>query len=181
VTRNTCKHLLLDAAEVIVTEQGAAHLTLDAVAERAGVSKGGLLYHFPSKEALLEGLMARNIEVFDARRDAALNAFSEDPARELKADLLSFLEKADRNPSACRGMLAAVANDPRLLEVMRERHRNRFQYHASQAGSFERKAVTLLAGMGLAFLEMFQTTPFDAQQRKGLIEELMRLADESVQ
>lgn len=50
---------LLDAAKQILVERGAGQLTLDAVAGLAGVSKGGLLYHFPSKSALVEGLAMR--------------------------------------------------------------------------------------------------------------------------
>ena len=50
---------LLDATKQILVERGAGHLTLDAVAALAGVSKGGLLYHFPSKSALIEGLAER--------------------------------------------------------------------------------------------------------------------------
>ena len=50
---------LLDAATRILVERGAGHFTLDAVAELAGVSKGGLLYHFPSKAAIVEGLAER--------------------------------------------------------------------------------------------------------------------------
>ncbi|QOR71699.1 TetR/AcrR family transcriptional regulator [Ruania alkalisoli] len=42
-------------AEILVT-QGERAATLDAVADRASVSKGGLLYHFPSKDELTEGL-----------------------------------------------------------------------------------------------------------------------------
>ncbi|WP_235020057.1 TetR/AcrR family transcriptional regulator [Ruania rhizosphaerae] len=42
-------------AEILVT-QGERAATLDAVADRASVSKGGLLYHFPSKDDLTEGL-----------------------------------------------------------------------------------------------------------------------------
>ena len=42
---------ILEAAERVVAEVGAARLTLDVVAQAAGVSKGGLLYHFPSKRA----------------------------------------------------------------------------------------------------------------------------------
>ena len=48
---------IIDAAEVVVAEVGAAHMTLDAVAGKAGISKGGLLYHFPTKEALLEAMI----------------------------------------------------------------------------------------------------------------------------
>jgi AcrR family transcriptional regulator len=48
---------LLDVAGELVTESGVMALTLDAVAKRAGVSKGGLLHHFPSKHALLVAMV----------------------------------------------------------------------------------------------------------------------------
>src|SRR5687768_15624169 len=44
---------ILEAAERVVGDVGAARMTLEGVAQAAGVSKGGLLYHFPTKEALL--------------------------------------------------------------------------------------------------------------------------------
>lgn len=50
---------LLDAFEDILKEEGERAATLDAVAKRAGTSKGGLIYHFPSKEALVDGLCQR--------------------------------------------------------------------------------------------------------------------------
>src|SRR5687767_14471935 len=42
---------ILEAAERVVGDVGAARMTLEGVAQAAGVSKGGLLYHFPTKEA----------------------------------------------------------------------------------------------------------------------------------
>ncbi|MCL4694718.1 MAG: TetR/AcrR family transcriptional regulator, partial [Candidatus Hydrogenedentes bacterium] len=54
--RPSCNDLLLDSAEAVVVEGGPSRLTLDAVAEKAGVSKGGLLYHFPTKDALVEAM-----------------------------------------------------------------------------------------------------------------------------
>jgi AcrR family transcriptional regulator len=50
---------ILDAFEELLTEQSERAATLDAVAARAGVSKGGLLYHFASKDALVEGVLER--------------------------------------------------------------------------------------------------------------------------
>ncbi len=50
---------LLDAFEALLIEQGEKAATLDAVAARAGVSKGGLLYHFGSKDALVDGQLNR--------------------------------------------------------------------------------------------------------------------------
>lgn len=48
----------MEAAGAIAASQGLEALTLEGVARRAGVSKGGLLHHFPSRRALVEGLCA---------------------------------------------------------------------------------------------------------------------------
>jgi AcrR family transcriptional regulator len=50
---------LLDAAEQIVAQQGLPALTLEAVAAASATSKGGLLYHFGSKDALIAGMIDR--------------------------------------------------------------------------------------------------------------------------
>jgi AcrR family transcriptional regulator len=54
---------ILDAFEALLIAQGPRAATLDAVAAAAEVSKGGLLYHFPSKAALAEGQRARLAEL----------------------------------------------------------------------------------------------------------------------
>jgi len=56
---------VLDAYEELLAEQSERAATLDAVAARAGVSKGGLLYHFASKEALASGVLDRFAELID--------------------------------------------------------------------------------------------------------------------
>ena len=59
------KSNLLQAARTVVAAQGSRALTLEAVALEAGVSKGGLLYHFPSKKALIAGMVGQAVEAFD--------------------------------------------------------------------------------------------------------------------
>ena len=64
---------LLDAAAALVLKKGTAALTLDAVAEAAHVSKGGLLYYFDSKNSLLEALadyLAEDLQI-EVERQAA--------------------------------------------------------------------------------------------------------------
>lgn len=68
--------LLLDAAEAVVAQDGVRALTLDAVAARSGISKGGLLYHFRSKEDLAAAMIERSIAWFD---DALTEAGADDP------------------------------------------------------------------------------------------------------
>src|SRR6185295_17915198 len=60
--RPNSRGIVLDAADALVSEVGANHMSLDAVAARAGISKGGLLYLFPSKVALLQGMLERYVE-----------------------------------------------------------------------------------------------------------------------
>jgi AcrR family transcriptional regulator len=55
---------LLEAASTIIARQGVDALTLDAVAQAAGISKGGLLHHFSSKEALINRLIEYNVATF---------------------------------------------------------------------------------------------------------------------
>ncbi len=77
---STSRERILDAyADLLITE-GERHATLEAVAARAGVSKGGLLYHFPSKDQLAAGLCDRLKEL--AAADAhAMRTADEGPAR----------------------------------------------------------------------------------------------------
>ncbi|MFC4561031.1 TetR/AcrR family transcriptional regulator [Nocardiopsis mangrovi] len=59
MSASTTRDRILDALQDILIEGGASAVTLEAVASAAGVSKGGLLYHFPSKAALMDGLVRR--------------------------------------------------------------------------------------------------------------------------
>jgi AcrR family transcriptional regulator len=59
------KEQLLQSAAFIAVERGLGALTLDLVAQRAGVSKGGLIHHFPSKRALVEALFHALLAMFE--------------------------------------------------------------------------------------------------------------------
>ncbi len=54
---------VLDAFADILLAEGERAATLEATAQAAGVSKGGLLYHFGSKEELAGGLVDRLAEL----------------------------------------------------------------------------------------------------------------------
>lgn len=53
---------ILEALRVVLIRDGSAAVTLEGVAAEALVSKGGLLYHFPSKQALFDGLYLQMAE-----------------------------------------------------------------------------------------------------------------------
>lgn len=57
---------VLQAFADLLVSSGERAATLDAVADHAGVSKGGLLYHFGSKDALVDGLVEHLTELITA-------------------------------------------------------------------------------------------------------------------
>src|SRR3546814_587223 len=65
---------LIDCAGRIVAEGGVGGATIQAVAEAAGVTKGGLLHHFPSKQILIEALFVDLLEQLGAQIDQAMEA-----------------------------------------------------------------------------------------------------------
>ncbi len=65
VGRPSSRDKIVAAAVDLAKEVGPGHVSLDAVAHRAGVSKGGLLYNFPSKTKLLEAIVAYHLDKFE--------------------------------------------------------------------------------------------------------------------
>ena len=96
------RRLLLDCAATLALEQGLANVSVQAVSAAAGVTKGGLFHHFPSKQALVEGVAADLIERIDASLATAAKgkATAEFQAKgfvELLADVARFpLERLHR-------------------------------------------------------------------------------------
>ena len=176
MVRPSCREMLLDAAEAVVVRDGGARMTLDAVAEEAGVSKGGLLYHFPSKDELIQALVARHMDRVQQRRVEAQRQFPDGDPTKLKAEVQAALTRSETDMRVGSALLAVVANDPKLLGPIIEFHRERFGRLAGE--KFADRALILLAADGLFFLDMLQLSPFSAAEREALSERLLRMAHE---
>jgi AcrR family transcriptional regulator len=95
---------VLDAALALFVEKGFAATRVEDIASRAGLSKGAVYLYFPSKEAILEGLVKRAV------RPIADNA-------------LGFLENYAGDPRLVIGtvlkMIAGRIADPKLIAIPR--------------------------------------------------------------
>jgi len=110
---------LLDAAEAVVVRQGISNLTLDAVAAEAGMSKGGLLHHFRTKDRLVEALVVRSAENWRACYLEAYGRTPEGPGRMARALLSYCLSDAqgwtDQLRHSSSAVFAALAQNPSLI------------------------------------------------------------------
>ena len=170
---------VLEAAERVITDVGAARLTLDGVAQAAGVSKGGLLYHFPSKESLFGALAQRYVDSMDHCIGAARGELQEGNSRDLKACILGVLGSDPRSKTMGAVLLATAANDLALLEVIRERIAEYTAEIEANSTDFARAAIVSLAVDGLKMRESFRISPFTEAQREQIVKELLKIADEA--
>jgi AcrR family transcriptional regulator len=165
--------MLLDAALDLIAERGVAELTYDALAERAGVSKGGLLYHFESKEALLEALAERLIERYAEARRKTKEGLPDTPSRELKGYAIASMHnrsKADRASARLR-MSGLYDNRPGKAY-----YAQRFREISAEL-DFDRAAIVHLAVEGLWYMELAGVSPFSAMERRQIVLKLLSLAD----
>ncbi len=114
---------LLDAAEAVVAREGVNSLTLNAVADEAGVSKGGLLYHFPSKSALVLAVVERLASACAAETAKAIDLEPDAPGRFTRAYVTARVDPPDPKDAPIHtALLAAAGTDPEYLEPFRQRH-----------------------------------------------------------
>jgi len=120
----SCRDALLDAAEAVVLRAGIGSLTLDAVAAEAKVSKGGLLYHFPSKDSLIETMVVRTGVNWQRDHTEAIEAQAPGPGRVPRGFLNMCLATPEGWTENSRRssvvLVAAMANNPALAKPLRE-------------------------------------------------------------
>jgi len=166
---------LLDAAAAVVRRDGARALTLDAVAAEAGVSKGGLLYHFKTKRELLDGMLASWLEEFGAEIEAAAaeHGFARGYVR---ASDISGWADADRATEF--GLLAAMVEEPATLEKVRARYAEWQARLLAESDDPAQAAIARLAADGLWLADLLGLAPPTGDLREQVIARMLALAGE---
>lgn len=105
----------------MIAREGFARLTVDGVAKAAGVTKGGLFHHFPSKQALIEGVLSEMLAEAQREIDDAMAADPEPHGRFTRAYLAGVLDGRDPvDTEMSRGLCIAMLGDPTLQSSWRD-------------------------------------------------------------
>jgi len=121
---------LLDSAIACLIDRGYANTTTSEIAERAGLSRGAQLYHFPRKEELLAGAVEHLFELmFGEMKEKVSRLTNENDRRAAAIDLLWEI---------CNGRLATA-----WLELL----------VASRTDSYLRKSVSAVNARMAAFID----------------------------
>jgi AcrR family transcriptional regulator len=172
---------LLDSALAVLRQRGVNGLTLDAVAQEAGVSKGGLLHHFSSKETLVGALLQAMMAEFERSVDAALAAEAQDPGAPVTGRLLRAYVRAsfgDQPLFPALGALLAVSvlQNPDLLALVQADAQNWQARLAADGVAPARAHLIRQAADGAWFDELIGAAPVDPTDREALLAELLALA-----
>lgn len=139
---------VLDAYCRLLREDGERAATMEAIAAAAGVSKGGLLYHFPSKEALAEALIAR-FEEIAALGLAEMEQAEEGPARNFVRTSVHSGTEMDHYFAAVH-RLAQAANEA-AIAALESAHAAWLDLIRAEVGDDHAAEAIMLIGEGLYY------------------------------
>lgn len=165
---------IIAAALTVAAEQGAGKVTLEAVAKAAGVSKGGLIYHFPNKEALISAMVQQLLAEVNQSR---LDLLAQDAS--LLRAVIQARATCSKNiqTNTAMAILAAAASQPELLKPLQQH--NQYVLDALKQQYPQPEALMLvLASEALVFQDLLDISPFSQQERAELEQYLINRAQE---
>ena len=168
------RNAALEAAIAIIARDGPGRLTLDAIARESGLSKGGVMHQFRTKEAVLKALLERQMvhfEEFSTHFMAEVSATSANP--NLATQLATIREAATSPNSAALALVAAMVENPRLMALPREREMERMAAIREEAADPDLAMLRWAGAMGLLLSSLFGMSPLSKDEHERLFARLV--------
>jgi AcrR family transcriptional regulator len=172
---------IMTAAAELAIERGPGNISIEAVAERAGLSKGGVLYHFRTKADLLEALVASHVEDCRCQVGASLGAECDGPNALAEALIAAHRGKAALRLPAASGLLAAISEDPGFLDPMRAYQTETLARLRRESADPELALIAFLALEGLKTLHLFGFEGLEPGEEEGVLARMTTLLGTTAQ
>ncbi|TKT76123.1 TetR/AcrR family transcriptional regulator [Aquamicrobium sp. LC103] len=168
---------ILDAAEAVVLRDGAAKLTLDAVALEAGISKASVIYDYKTKQALIKAVIERRAS---AERDR-LKLIIEALGCVQNACILGHIKAAasvisDETRSVGVNLCSALSQDTELTSGFQELCRQDIETILETSENPRSALLAFLAVEGLKLLEFIGVHSWPENERNEILREIEMLA-----
>jgi TetR/AcrR family transcriptional regulator len=112
-TEEARRRQIVDCTIELVAERGAAAASLSAIAARAGISKAAVLYHFTSKDAVLDATMRHVLTSYATAVGERVDA-ADGPEEMLVAYLRGTTAYMRDHPAHARVLVEGLVRDPEL-------------------------------------------------------------------
>jgi AcrR family transcriptional regulator len=168
---------ILDAAERVVGRDGAANLTIDAVAREADVNKASVLYDHKTKQALVEAVVDRAFARDNATHAGIEERIGDPRHRAIQARILAAAEPPPEEFRAVAlNLSAALALDAGLRGKMQDAQAYTIARIEDTSPSPRGALLAYLALEGLKFLEHLDFHHFSRVERDRILREISWLA-----
>ncbi|MCC6313655.1 MAG: TetR family transcriptional regulator [Thermomicrobiales bacterium] len=169
------KPAILDAALALVERSGMTALTIEEVAREAGVTKGGVLYHFPTKDRLIAAMADHVVARWErALLDLLGKPFAQASAADRVAAYVALATcEASRAPLAL--FVESVEHDD-LMTSWRALQTRWLGETESDAAALDR-IVAQLAADGLWLARATDCAPFEPEVEARIISRIRQLAE----
>lgn len=177
-TPEQTRERLIDAALHTVQTHGASALTLDLVAKQAGVSKGGLLHHFPNKEALISALLTNLLAEFEAKVQRYFEQEPTKPGRTLRAYIRATFDEEPLPMEVLMLLMSAVAEHESLLRMVQGDFKG-WHERLMDDGIPPARATIIRQAADAFWTERPLHPNDDPTLRQQIVDELMRMTQET--
>lgn len=176
------RNQLLAVARLLLVGEGAHAVTLDEVSRRAGVTKGGLQHHFPSKKALLDALSDQLFAEFEDRFARLLDAEPATPGRNARAYIRTCFDRHsgfnETEMQLAIGLLAL--GTPEYRQRWNERMKVELATDHLDVKAPDLLLVCRLAADGFWFSQMLGVYDIDEPRRAEVLSMLLKLCNKAV-
>jgi AcrR family transcriptional regulator len=160
---------ILDAAERVILESGGRNFTLDAVAESAGISKGGLVYSFATKDGLVRAALEREVTRFQEAVRQRLGGRPLEPFEMVLAHIDEALDEDDAATRKAAFLVTALVHAPDMMEPARLYYCALLDPLLSKSGAAHDVRHALLAVEGIFLLRGLGFVEVSAAEHKSVL------------
>lgn len=182
--RESKREAALEAAKQVVQREGVTALSYESVAAEAGLTKGGLLYHFPSREDLLLALHEHVAGQWEqCMRDEAditeVDNTNDDAALSSTAKTVAYV-RASQNPDRAELLLTLEAISDAAARAVWNGVYDRWAAPVPPSADDDQamaRFIARLAADGLWLYESISERPMSQEIRERLVAEIIALGD----
>ncbi len=169
--RSIDREQLLDIAEKIVAQHGVAGLTMDALAKAAQITKGGVQYCFGNKEGLIQAMITRWSDQFDAQVAAAAKGKT-DGLSHVRAHIQVTRHADVQDDSRFAAMLAALIPNSDQLDETRAWYAKQLQGLDFSSTQGRNARLAFIANEGAFLLRSFNFFDLSPAQWESVFEDI---------
>jgi AcrR family transcriptional regulator len=176
--KDNAREKLMRAMLDIVGDEGAAALTYDSLVARSGLTRGGVMYHFPSKESMLQGLVEHYMQQELGKVQARWESYGKTVDGLLRAELECAREADQNDQHVSVSLLPVILQSPAMMANIRHVVEGRYTQLDEATAGFEQAAIALLVIDAFEMSKAFGFNLMPEHKRQAILKRLLRQVDE---